>query len=671
MSTITGRPTSPTYAAALDYARRGWFVFPVDPPRPGDRESGKHPLGALVPNGKDDASSDIRQVHQWWSRRPDANVGINLMMSRLAVLDVDVGTKKDGTRKRGAESLRELEVQGVLSRTLTAITGGGGLHAFYVSDPDITASKIGFRDGLDLIVSGYVVAPPSAHYTGGHYKWSDEIAPVPLPKRLVELATARKSPAESTLPAERVGEEVIEEGGRNIALFRVGCALRDTGIGENALKSALHFENQRRFSPPLADDEVALIASSVMRRVQPKRDVALGAVVDEIAASTVEATEPRRRARWARDVASDLAPPHRFYSTGFDQLDTLLGGGICTRQIFGVIGPPSAGKSAFVGSVLDHIQRSAPVLHVSTELPHEEMFVRYSALRGGFPWRDGLKGLVPRDKMRTLVDDLRVALVGSDDLDLERPLECIFEEAATMRAKLGVPPVVAIDYVQLLARGSDENKKHKVGELTMRIRQCSQALDIATVAVFSTRRDFYSGTKLEELRATDDPTVYLAAAKESGDIEFDCATIVFLDVDKLHHGLPKPGRIAVARCRVGDIGFAGARAQLDVGKWWGDPSATAELADDSRRVAKENDKADRECERLMEIMHRMPMRPWVELRRQTGWNGKRADAARDRLLLDGKIEYVKEEYHDRNLRLKTREVMRVKLGTTPTAEASG
>lgn len=659
------QPRSPTHEAALGYARRGWHVFPIEPPIPGDDKSGKRPFGALVPRGKDDATTDERVIDTWWNRHPELGVGISLAPSGLCVLDVDVGLKKDGTRKQGAASLRELEQGGGLDETMTAVTGGGGLHAYYSSSPEVVASKIGFRDGLDLIVSGYVVAPPSAHFTGGAYRWSHDRAPAKLPLRLVELARERKSPANLS-PASTT--EAIPEGNRNNALFRLGCALRDTGVGEAALKSALHFENQRRFTPPLADEELLRIADSVLRRVAPTRDVALGAVIEAIA---VDATAPATRSRWLRDVGDEDPPPTRFYQTGFAQLDALMGGGICTRQVCGVIGPPSAGKSAFVDSIVAHVQTTVPVLHVSTELPHDELFVRYAALRGGFPWRDGLKGQVPRAKMKALVEDLRIRIVGSDDLDREQPLEMIFAEAAALGMQTGQAPVIVIDYVQLLARGAEDKIRQRVGEMTMKIRQGAQALDSAVIAVFSTKRDFYSNGVLEKLRESDDPTAYLGAAKESGDIEFDCATILFLDVDKLHEGLPKPARVVVARCRVGDIGVAGARAQLDVGKWWGDQSATAEVTSNARDAKKLESRAERECERVLDLIAKMPNRPWNELRRLTGWGGKRADAARDRLIVEGKIAIEQEVQYDQLLRPKKREVLKVVGNTSPVPGVNG
>ncbi len=102
---------------AVAYARAGLDVLPLTP---GD----KTPLGRLVPHGKDDASSDVELVRDWWVRCPTANIGIRPALG-VVVVDVD---PRDG----GASALVELTCpHGGLSPTWTAYTGGGGLHAWY------------------------------------------------------------------------------------------------------------------------------------------------------------------------------------------------------------------------------------------------------------------------------------------------------------------------------------------------------------------------------------------------------------------------------------------------------------------------------------------------------------------------------------------------------------
>lgn len=636
-----------TWAAAIEYAARGWAVFPIQPPVAGDKESGKRPL---TPRGKDDATTDERIIDVWWSTWPDANVAIACEPSGLVVLDVDVGNGK-----LGAKSLEEFDAE--LPRTLTAVTGGGGLHAVFKAGDGAAPQRIGFRPGLDLIGKGYIVAAPSRHYTGGEYAWKDVCPPAALPDVLRNAFKSNAPKPELPEPGtpEATSRPPIASGGRNIALFRLGAALRDSGIGAQALASALHWENQQRCVPPIGDDELKLIIDSVLRRVAPSRDVAAGAVLAEEIRAIVQ---PSPTSLWVHEVSALEQPPMHWYPTGIDQLDVLLGGGVATRQVCGIVAPPSAGKSAFVTCMVEKLQHTIPMLYASTELPREEVFVRFAALKMGFPWREGLRGVISREAMREAVKDLRVKIIGSDNIDRTDPIGAIGREAEAMRQQYGVSPGVVVDYVQMLSRGADD-LRGKVGEHTMGLRIMSQVLDTTVLAVFSTSRAFYGGPKLEALREGDDPTAYLAAAKESGDIEFDCATLLYLDVDKNHEGQPKPARIAVARCRVGDVGFAGARAALDVGRWWGDPSACGELAVEHKKAERAQATVERDQLRVLELVGKIGHRPWRDIQVSSQLGARRADAARARLLEMGKIEMVREIQFDSMQRKQVRDTLKV------------
>src|SRR5882724_2431237 len=70
--------------AALAYSSRGWPVLPLHGIRDGrctcgggaGCKPGKHPLGALVPNGLRNASTNTATITTWWRRRSHANIGI-------------------------------------------------------------------------------------------------------------------------------------------------------------------------------------------------------------------------------------------------------------------------------------------------------------------------------------------------------------------------------------------------------------------------------------------------------------------------------------------------------------------------------------------------------------------------------------------------------------------
>jgi hypothetical protein len=184
--------------SALDYAERGLAVFPCVP-------RDKQPL---TKHGCKDATTDAEQIRDWWTKTPNANIGIACgKTSGVYVVDVDVKGDIDGRK-----SLKEFPP---LPPTVIAETGGGGLHAFYKTE-NPPVNKNAFRPGVDLRGEGYyVIAPPSIHPSGQQYRWSpgyspwectfaeypsflrppERPAPQPIPERAPQVASATSQPA--------------------------------------------------------------------------------------------------------------------------------------------------------------------------------------------------------------------------------------------------------------------------------------------------------------------------------------------------------------------------------------------------------------------------------------------------------------------------------------------
>jgi Bifunctional DNA primase/polymerase, N-terminal len=134
--------------AAVGYAARGIPVLPLHYPLPHrsglqpvtddqlpaverascscrDRDCGqvgKHPLGSLVPHGVKDATTNRARVLAWWTRHPQANIGL-ATGHRFDVLDIDGPT--------GAQAIQTLATEHGLNSTGPLVrTGGGGWHYY-------------------------------------------------------------------------------------------------------------------------------------------------------------------------------------------------------------------------------------------------------------------------------------------------------------------------------------------------------------------------------------------------------------------------------------------------------------------------------------------------------------------------------------------------------------
>jgi hypothetical protein len=249
---MRSRPRRQLRDAALSYASRGIPVLPLHYPRPyqGDlqpvpadqqpvegircscRDPGcgqpaKHPLGSLVPRGVKDATTNRARILAWWTRHPQANIGLATGY-RFDVLDVDGPT--------GTAAIRALATEhGLASSGPLVRTGGGGWH-FY-----LRPTGLGNVQPADLAHvdwrgrGGYVVAPPSRHASGHPYQWTVgrdlDSPPGQVPAVLLERLQPRqiqRPPGPVQLPAiahglgDRYARAALAEELARVAVAPVG-----------------------------------------------------------------------------------------------------------------------------------------------------------------------------------------------------------------------------------------------------------------------------------------------------------------------------------------------------------------------------------------------------------------------------------------------------------------
>jgi len=224
-----------TASQALDYARRGWPVFPC---QPGTKQPATR-------HGFLDATTDPGQIIRWWRRLPAANLAIATGLPGPDVLDVD----RHGPGATGYPAYHALKQAGLLDGASTVVaTPGGGLHLYFAG----TAQPSGRlpRHHLDFkATGGYVLAPPSR--IGGRPYRLLEHHPQPAsldwpaatrlldPERHRHGQPDRRPPADPGRLAAWV--EGLTEGNRNSGLFWAACRALEAGpagLGDLAAAAA-------------------------------------------------------------------------------------------------------------------------------------------------------------------------------------------------------------------------------------------------------------------------------------------------------------------------------------------------------------------------------------------------------------------------------------------------
>lgn len=204
-------------AAALEYAARGWHVFPIWPNRK---------VPALRGDWQQHSTVDPAIIRRWWTHRA-YNIGIDVGPSGLFVIDLDTPKLDTTNRARGAAT----------SATDTALTRDGateflavcaragqptpgatrvirtpryGWHLYFQhpAGQPLPNTKGGTGRSLGPLIDtrgpgGYVVAPPST-VDGRSYVLARELAPAPLPAWLADQLTTMPEPPSRPVAPVRI-----------------------------------------------------------------------------------------------------------------------------------------------------------------------------------------------------------------------------------------------------------------------------------------------------------------------------------------------------------------------------------------------------------------------------------------------------------------------------------
>jgi bifunctional DNA primase/polymerase-like protein len=260
--------------AAHDYAARGIPVYPAHWPRriPSgtslacscrwaatcDRPA-KHPL---VRHGLHDATTHAGQLERWWSRWPQANVGLATGVV-FDVLDIDGPV--------GLAALGELQkAAGLWLPGPVVATGGGGWHHWFAptglgNRPPRGLAHVDWRGK-----GGCVLAPPSRHISGRPYRWLVLPDQAPLPEVPAALrARLDPDPPATTRPTRTAGPDMPGHPyGRRLLAAELAALGRATPGQRNHTLNRTAFKVYRYVaSGVLTDDEVTTAFTDTARAI--------------------------------------------------------------------------------------------------------------------------------------------------------------------------------------------------------------------------------------------------------------------------------------------------------------------------------------------------------------------------------------------------------------------
>lgn len=228
-------------------------------------------------------------------------------------------------------------------------------------------------------------------------------------------------------------------------------------------------------------------------------------------------------------------------STGFDRLDDVLGGGFrAGLYVLGAIS--SLGKTTLLMQVADQIAQSGTdVLVFSLEMSKDELYSKSISRITAQTVLDNAKKYSIRDAKTTLgiIEGTRYEKYSDKEKQLINSAIDQYSEigkhlyiyegvgnigveqianTAKMHARItGKPPVIIIDYLQILAPYSEKSTdKQNTDKAVLELKRLSRDLEATVFAISSFNRDNYS------------KQVNMASFKESGAIEYSSDVLLGL-----------------------------------------------------------------------------------------------------------------------------------------------
>lgn len=469
--------------AALDYASRGFAVFPCAP-------DSKRPACA---NGVNDATTDEIQIRKWWESDPSFNIAVSPDRSGCFVLDEDPPL--------GAETLASLEMEhGLLPRTLTFQTPRGGFHYWFRGScaSSVGTDRAGLGPKLDTRgQGGYVVMAPST-VDGKPYTQLNELEIADAPGWIAAAVARRKERHENAgvetdldsniaraetwcRNAVAVGDVAYEGSGGNDRTYRAACTLRDFGLSAQRVLEVLSGSWNPHCVPPWQTDALEEIVEHACEYAQNETGAWAVAPIAETYRSFVESCQ------WLHDTQADNSSPSRFRPLALTETDAfkeptwILPGLIPAQGTVQITGKQKSFKTflaldmalgiATGVKTFGQVPASAPVVYVAGENASAIALKHVPAWRLAHGQENELPFWIVPNMPRA-------------NLDTE-----INELIKEVRKAHILPAVVVIDTATRALRGLDENSAKDMGLFSAACEHIQRELGCTVIVIRHTGKD--------------------------------------------------------------------------------------------------------------------------------------------------------------------------------------
>lgn len=239
-------------------------------------------------------------------------------------------------------------------------------------------------------------------------------------------------------------------------------------------------------------------------------------------------------------------------STGFTDLNTLLGGGFAPSDLVILAARPAMGKTALALNICVNMatQHNKPVAIFNLEMSKEQLITRMLCMESGMNSRALRSGTLHTDEWQSLsnaITRLSEAPIYIDDSSMITPGE-IRAKCRRLKAEQKSLGLIVIDYLQLMEISGSENRAQEISKISRALKQLAREMEVPVVALSQLNRGV-------EQRQNKRPM--MSDLRESGSIEQDADIVLMLYRDEYYNpdsNDKNTAELIIAKHRHGPVG---------------------------------------------------------------------------------------------------------------------
>ena len=518
---------------ALSYLKKGYSVIPVKSPQMVRTDLSteeiikqcKVPLIAW--KEFQNRRPTEQEVAEWFEMWPEANIGIVTgKISNLVVFDLD-----------SEDAVAYAEKQGGFPETAKASTGKG--YHLYMQHPGFEIRNSVNKDlYIDIRADGgFVVAYPSVHGSGRHYKWEEghsicEMDPAPCDPWMFDLLqkiASQPKPAKKKVPktvevvhtvkkSEKDNKytDILKngavEGERNHTASRLIGHFFAEGIAEDEIWATVEMWNTAKNKPPLDQSELRRTFESVKKLDAENKD-------SEEKIDVIDFLDNTKMVIAEHEQSYVKIP---FAGNDLCQLETQMNGGLIGGRFYLLGGIPSGSKTMITNNLADNIcLNDQPVFFHSYDDGRSELRYRTFARFSSRGIEDFNQNLIDKRELKTIcgIPEIKKIMglkyVVEDMINIEK-WDDLIEQIKQRHQKA---PVIMIDYLRKLrTENITSDERLRVDDILSNLTSLAKKHNIPVLAISELARDSYkSGQRLS-----------MASLKESGNLEYEASWLGIL-----------------------------------------------------------------------------------------------------------------------------------------------